>query len=120
MWLVPFAVVAVLGGGFAGVVAAGAGEDNVVRIHDASGLIELSNNVNNNGMNYSGSTVVLDSDIDFSEELSRQSVHIGKNRVEQPPFQGSLLQFWQPQFLFNPFLLLVRVCSVFVELAVLS
>ena len=119
MWLVPFAVVAVLGGGFAGVVVA-AGENNVVRIRDASDLVELSNNVNNNGMNYSGSTVVLDSDIDFSEELSRQFVHIGKNRVEQPPFQGSLLQFWQPQFLFNPFLLLVRVCSVFVELAALS
>ena len=44
-----------------------------VRITNADELIEFSNNVNN-GMNYSGTTVLLGSDIEFTDELSKQVV----------------------------------------------
>ena len=48
------------------------------RITDAQGLIELSNNVSN-GTDYSGTTVVLDSDIDFSGGYSERFAPIGRD-----------------------------------------
>ena len=52
------------------------GED--VKISTASKLIEFANSVNNGG-NYTGSTVFLDSDIEFTDELSQQFEPIGKD-----------------------------------------
>ena len=52
--------------------------ESVLRIKNASELIQLSQNVNN-GKNYSGTTVFLDADIDFSGGLSEQFVPIGKD-----------------------------------------
>lgn len=52
------------------------GNTHVIR--DARGLIELSRNVSNN-MRYKGETVLLDSDIDFTKELSEEFVPIGKS-----------------------------------------
>ena len=49
-----------------------------LRIHNASELIKLSDNVNS-GTSYSGTTIFLDSDIDFSGELSQQFNPIGKD-----------------------------------------
>ena len=47
-----------------------------IRITDAQGLIELSNNVTS-GTNYSGTTVLLDSDIDFAGGYSERFAPIG-------------------------------------------
>lgn len=57
-----------------------------LRIHNASELIEFSNSVNG-GKSFSGSTIVLDSDIVFTEELSRQFEPIGKK--SNYGFQGT-------------------------------
>lgn len=58
----------------------------VFRIHSVSELIQFSNDVNN-GTSYNGTTVYLDSDIDFSEEFSQQFDPIGNNSNDV--FRGS-------------------------------
>ena len=58
-----------------GGVALGGGSD--VYISTASGLIQFSKAVNS-GSTYSGFTVFLDADINFSEGLSEQFEPIGK------------------------------------------
>ena len=63
---------AVLGGG----IVVSAASDNVFIINNASDLIKFSNDVNS-GTDYSGTTVLLDSDIDFGEGLSQQFQPIG-------------------------------------------
>ena len=74
--VVVVAVVAatVLGGG----IVVSAASDNVFIINNASDLIKFSNNVNS-GADYSGTTVLLGSDIDFGEDLSQQFLPIGKD-----------------------------------------
>ena len=52
--------------------------ENVVYIHNASDLIEFSNNVENE-TSYNGTTVYLDSDIYFSDEESQEFEPIGKD-----------------------------------------
>ena len=47
-----------------------------VKISNANDLIEFSNNVNS-GTSYEGTTVYLGSDIDFTDELSKQFEPIG-------------------------------------------
>ena len=49
-----------------------------IKISNVQGLIELSENVNS-GTNYSGTTVLLDSDLDFSGGYSEQFSVIGYN-----------------------------------------
>ena len=66
----PFALLLLLGG-----VAIKADE---LKIHNAEELIDFSNNVNG-GTNYSGTTVYLDSDIDFTPSLSQQFQPIGNS-----------------------------------------
>ena len=63
---------------------------DIIRIRDAGELIEVSSSVNG-GANFSGTTVLLDSDIDFSEELSQQFEPIGKYRLFEfyIPFLGT-------------------------------
>ena len=46
-------------------------------IHSVSDLLAFSNSINNGGTTYSGTTVYLDSDMDFTEELSREFKPIG-------------------------------------------
>ena len=58
-----------------GTLALGEGE---IRIHNASELVSFSEDVNS-GTNYSGTTVYLDSDIEFSSSLSQQFEPIGKS-----------------------------------------
>lgn len=58
---------------------------NEVRIDSAIGLVDLSNSVST-GTLYSGTTVYLDSDIVFTEELSHQFKPIGNFSVY---FQGT-------------------------------
>ena len=65
------------------VVALGADD---LRIHNASELISFSNNVNS-GTNYSGTTVYLVSDIDFTPPLSQQFEPIGNASFKH--FQGT-------------------------------
>ena len=50
------------------------------RINNAEELIDFSNNVNNGG-NYSGTTVYLGSDIDFTPPLSQQFEPIGNDKI---------------------------------------
>lgn len=61
--------------------------DNVVRISDADQLIEFSNNVNN-GANYSGTTVLLDSDIDFTGKTSFEPIGKDENNYFTGIFNG--------------------------------
>ena len=49
-----------------------------LRIHNANELIKFSDSVNT-GLLYTGTTVFLESDIDFTDELSQQFVPIGKD-----------------------------------------
>lgn len=49
-----------------------------LRINDASKLVEFSSNVNN-GTNYTGTTVLLESDIALTDELLKDFEPIGKN-----------------------------------------
>ena len=56
-----------------------------LHIYNASELIEFSKNVNS-GSDYSGATVFLDADIDFSGSLSKQFEPIGKNYDFQETF----------------------------------
>ena len=56
-------------------------------IKNASDLIEFSKNVNN-GTNYTGTTVFLDADIDFSGGPSEQFDHIGCSYYFQGTFDG--------------------------------
>ena len=72
----PFSLLLLLGG-----IAIKANE---LRIHNVNGLINFSNDVIN-GTNYSGTTVYLGSDIDFTLSLSQQFQPIGK---ESYPFKG--------------------------------
>ena len=58
---------------------------NELRIHNASELIDFSDGVNN-GVNYSGTTVYLDSDIVFDSSLSQQFEPIGNSSYY---FQGT-------------------------------
>lgn len=51
-------------------------EENTFRITSASGLVEFSRSVIN-GMSFNGTTVYLDADVDFTEELSQQFKPIG-------------------------------------------
>lgn len=51
--------------------------EDVFRIQNASELIEFATNVND-GTSYSGSTIFLEADIEFTEELSQQFEPIGK------------------------------------------
>ena len=60
---------------------------NELHIKNASGLIGLSKNVNS-GTSYSGTTVLLDADIDFSGDLSEQFEPIG-NSYSKYFFQGA-------------------------------
>ena len=60
---------------FLGGIALGANE---LRIHNASELIDFSDGVNN-GVNYSGTTVYLDSDIVFDSSLSSRFQPIGNS-----------------------------------------
>ena len=60
---------------FCGTVAV-IGADNTFTIHNISEFIQFSNNVNNGKM-YTGSTVFLDSDIYFTDELSNKFDIIG-------------------------------------------
>lgn len=66
------------------------GNTNNVIIHNASDLINLSNNVNN-GTNYSGTTVLLSDDIDFSGDSSNTFSPIGKfiNDTNHFAFMGT-------------------------------
>ena len=50
-----------------------------IRIRNASELVLLSKAVNS-GTNHSGTTVLLDADVDFSGDLSEQFEPIGKDR----------------------------------------
>ena len=52
--------------------------DNYLRIHNASGLVKFAEDVNN-GASFSGTTVLLENDISFTPEESKQFVPIGKN-----------------------------------------
>ena len=54
------------------------GSSNALTINNANDLIEFSNSVNRTNK-YNGTTVLLGSDIDFSEELSQQFNPIGKD-----------------------------------------
>ena len=54
------------------------GSSNALTINNANDLIEFSNSVNRTNK-YNGTTVLLGSDIDFSEELSQQFKPIGKD-----------------------------------------
>lgn len=54
----------------------------VLRISSTSAFISFSNDVNT-GKSYSGSTVLLDSDIDFSPSLSQQFNPIGANGTKK-------------------------------------
>ena len=54
---------------------------NSLYIFNASGLINFSRNIND-GTNYSGTTVFLEADIDFSGGLSEQFEPIGKGYHE--------------------------------------
>ena len=74
----PFSLLLLLGG----VVT----KANGLRINNAQDLIDFSIDINN-GRNYSGSTVYLGSDIDFTPSLSQQFEPIGKS--ESYPFQGT-------------------------------
>ena len=58
-----------------------------LHIYNASELIAFSKNVNS-GSDYSGTTVFLDADIDFSGGLSWQFEPIGKNYDFQETFDG--------------------------------
>ena len=49
---------------------------NVLRIANATDLINFSNEINN-GISFEGTTVLLEADIDFSGELSEQFQPIG-------------------------------------------
>ena len=60
---------------------------NELKITSAEELIDFSNNVNNR-RNYSGTTIYLDSDIDFTPSLSQQFVPIG-NSTTKYYFQGT-------------------------------
>ena len=60
--------------------------DSVVKIGDVRGLIELSNSVNS-GTSYIGTTVLLDSDIDFSADQSGEFKPIGVDFYVR--FQGA-------------------------------
>lgn len=51
--------------------------DNVFRINNINDLINFSNSVNNK-TTYEGTTVLLDSDIVFTDELSQKFESIGK------------------------------------------
>ena len=66
-----------------GGVALGANE---LRINSANDLIDFSSNANN-GANYSGTTVYLDSDIVFDSSLSQDFEPIGSNETNY--FQGT-------------------------------
>lgn len=57
-------------------VATALGDERKELIHNASDLIKFSSNVMN-GTNYSGTTVLLSSDIKFTEDLSQQFKPIG-------------------------------------------
>ena len=59
-------------------------------VHDVQGLIALSNDVNDGVANYSGTTVLLDSDIVFTKELSEQFNPIGggTNKYFRGTFNG--------------------------------
>ena len=61
-----------------------------LRISDVQGLIDLSRTVNN-GTNFSGTTVLLDSDIDFSGSYSELFAPIGlyNENGDKKPFQGT-------------------------------
>ena len=72
-----FALLLLLGG----VISA-----NELRIHNAEELIDFLNNVNS-GTSYSGTTVYLDSDIDFNSSLSQQFEPIGN--PSRRHFQGT-------------------------------
>lgn len=63
---------------------------NNVFIHNASDLINLSNNVNN-GTNYSGTTVLLGDDIDFSGDFSNTFSPIGTfiSKTNYTAFMGT-------------------------------
>ena len=54
---------------------------DMVRISNANELIEFSENVNSK-VSYEGTTVILEGDIDFTEELSKQFEPIGKDYSE--------------------------------------
>ena len=56
---------------------------NEHHITNASELITFSNNVNRS-TSYDGTTVLLDNNIDFTEDLSRQPEPIGKDKKELP------------------------------------
>lgn len=74
---VPFLLLVLSGGAL--------GAENELRIHNSDELISFSSNVNS-GTSYSGTTVYLDSDIDFASSLSNQIQPIGKNTNNY--FQG--------------------------------
>ena len=61
--------------------------EGVLRIKNASDLISFSKNVNS-GKSYSGTTVFLDADIDFSGGLSEQFEPIGTSNYFQDTFDG--------------------------------
>lgn len=56
--------------------------NEVVLIRNASDFVELSESVNNGKSNYSGTTVYLDDDIYFTDELSEQFSPIGSNYLK--------------------------------------
>ena len=61
----------------------------IVRINGVNDFLEFSKNVNS-GIKYEGTTVILDGDIDFTEELSKQFASIGSNITNfSARFRGS-------------------------------